>query len=87
MNWPEAVRLQSPIRRVGWLKKWVYQMNGIWWVDETPARVVTALDVTAEDLRSGDWTNLTVDGVVVSPTVPSPRMQILPTAMGTPQSG
>ncbi len=86
MNWSEATKLASPIRRTGWLTKWIFQ-DGVWWVDEIPRRVVTAADVTAEDLRATDWTNLTVDGVAVAVKAPVQTTKAAWNAVGTPAVG
>jgi hypothetical protein len=49
--------------------------------------VVSATDVTAEDLLAGDWTNLDATGVVVAAQDPPVRQVVSPTAMGTPATG
>lgn len=85
MNWFDATKLASPIRRTGWVAKWIFQ-DGIWWMDEIPRRVVTAADVTAEDLRATDWTNLTVEGVPVATKAPVQPAKVAWSAVGTPAS-
>ena len=86
MNFDDAIQLGTPIRRTAW-SKYIFRQNGVWLVQGTPSRVVSATDVTAEDLLAGDWTNLDAAGVVVAAQDPPVRQIVSPNATGTPATG
>lgn len=62
INWFVARRFAyagTPVRRAAWTR-WIVYYNGVVWsiLADGSQHVARATEVTAEDLRAGDWTTL-----------------------------
>ena len=81
LTWPQAREVAEGgrrVRRVGWLDRWLVNLDGaLWWIEQVASgdmAVVTADDFTRLEFLASDWTTVAPDQhACVWPPEPDPE--------------